>query len=238
MRPSWLMLSLSLHAAAAGAALTAGLWAVRAAERRPAQVEIQPSQAAPPPSVPAPAPQVVREAATVVVEAQLREPTVVEPIAEPEPAAERSLPDEAPAPREVAWPRLAIRKPAAAPAVSAALEAAPSEVVPAVTPSRTELPSSEASAEVRATPRADNPAPVYPADERAKGREGDVLVRAFVDEFGIVQSAELAQPSPYAGFNREALRAVRGWRFVPARRSGAAVAGLADVLVEFRLTGR
>lgn len=236
------MLSLSLHAAAAGAALTAGLWAVRAAERRPAQVEIQPREAAPPPSVPAPTPQVVREAATVVVEAQLREPTIVEPMAEPivDPDLERAdaVAEEDPAPSAAQWPLVVVRKAAAATAVSEPVEAVPAEVVPAFTPARTELPSREASAEVRATPRADNPAPVYPADERAKGREGDVLVRAFVDEFGVVQSAELAEASPYAGLNREALRAVRGWRFVPARRGGAAVAGLADVLVEFRLTGR
>lgn len=59
----------------------------------------------------------------------------------------------------------------------------------------------------------------------------------FVDEAGAVLAAELAEASSHPGLNRAALRAVRKWRFSPARRDGLLAAGTTEVVVEFRLTG-
>jgi protein TonB len=59
------------------------------------------------------------------------------------------------------------------------------------------------------------PAPRYPMDARRRGEEGTVVVEFTVDASGRVIAAEAKQPSPWASLNREALRAVRSWKFPP-----------------------
>ena len=62
------------------------------------------------------------------------------------------------------------------------------------------------------------------------------MLSVFVEADGSVADVTLKTPSRYAGFNRAALRAARGWQFDPATRGGVAVAGAIDVEVAFRLT--
>ena len=47
----------------------------------------------------------------------------------------------------------------------------------------------------------------------------------------------MKSPSAHPGLNREALRAVRRWRFEPAMRDGTPVAGETDVVIQFRIDG-
>ncbi|MBL8753874.1 MAG: TonB family protein [Planctomycetes bacterium] len=82
---------------------------------------------------------------------------------------------------------------------------------------------------------ADNEAPRFPEAERRAGHEGTVVVAVEVDAAGRVVSVELQSGCRWPGLNREALRAVRGWRFEPARRVGVAVPTSTMVTVEFRL---
>ncbi|MGB3965741.1 MAG: energy transducer TonB, partial [Planctomycetota bacterium] len=97
-------------------------------------------------------------------------------------------------------------------------------------------PPSAASAVVDAKPDADNPPPEYPADDRIRGHEGTVVVAVDLDARGVVLVAALATPSPFPGLNRAALRAVRAWRFEPARAHGVAVPGRLEIPIVFRLT--
>lgn len=59
------------------------------------------------------------------------------------------------------------------------------------------------------------PAPSYPAEARAKGQTGTVLVEFVVGEDGRVVSAEAKQPSPWPILNERAISAVRRWKFPP-----------------------
>ena len=59
------------------------------------------------------------------------------------------------------------------------------------------------------------PAPSYPAEARAKGQTGTVLVEFVVGENGSVVSAYAKSPSPWPLLNERAVSAVRRWRFPP-----------------------
>jgi protein TonB len=82
---------------------------------------------------------------------------------------------------------------------------------------------------------ADNPRLAYPADARAAGREGRVLVLAMIDERGAVVRATLHRSSGHASLDAAAVAAVRTWRYAPAGRNGRAIAYEAVVPVTFRL---
>ncbi len=120
----------------------------------------------------------------------------------------------------------------------------PAPIVPTEPETETRIdpnePSAAAAAEaapwVEGSPRADNEAPRYPEPERRAGHEGAVVVTVTIDASGAVLGVELRTPSPFPALNREALRAVRAWRFEPARRLGVAIVSTTDVTIEFRLS--
>ena len=227
MRPTWLLVSFALHAAAIGVALGGGAYAASAARRAP-RVELQ-SRSAQAPAVPeqAPLPEVQRQTQRVVVEAPLVDPQIVEPILPPDTSPSVAETPYAEPEPERSWSLVPVRA-----------KAPVAEAVPAASPPVPASVGAIASPEVRAEPQADNPPPEYPEAERVRGHEGNVRVLVFVDENGLVRAAELIEASPHAGLNRAALRAVRAWRFTPARRDGAAIAGTTEVTIEFRLAER
>lgn len=88
-----------------------------------------------------------------------------------------------------------------------------------------------------ATPNYDrNPPPEYPRRARQLGFEGTVLLQVWVNPNGGVDHAKIAASSGYAMLDDSALRAVKGWRFTPARQGDQPVAALVQVPVRFTLT--
>jgi protein TonB len=81
-----------------------------------------------------------------------------------------------------------------------------------------------------------NVPPVYPYRARRKEIEGRVVLRVRVLPGGTARSVEVLSSSGHAILDRAALKAVRAWRFVPAKRAGVPVAGAIDVPITFRLT--
>lgn len=214
MRPTWLILSLLAHATAVGTAVGLAVHAGGRLPHTPPRVDIRPTFAnapVPPPAEPVPP---VREEAAVV-DALLPEVRVAEPI-EPPPA-------------EVAgeWRRPTRSAPS--------LQRVVLPVPPPAEPAPAVPVAAEPSATTEAVRRADNEPPTYPERERRLGHEGTVVLAVAVDARGDVVRVELKTPSPHVGLNREALRAVRRWRFEPARRHGQPVASETEVEVEFRL---
>lgn len=69
-----------------------------------------------------------------------------------------------------------------------------------------------AAAELRAI---STPAPRYPPDALRAGTSGEVQIEFTVGLDGLVSSARVVQSSPPRTFDREALNAVRRWRFEP-----------------------
>jgi protein TonB len=77
--------------------------------------------------------------------------------------------------------------------------------------------------------------PDYPPRCRRMGIEGTVRVRALVAEDGRVVQALVARTSGDESLDEAAVRAVRGWRFEPARRDGVPTRAWASVPIEFKL---
>jgi protein TonB len=212
-------MSCAVHGAALTAALGYSVYAGAMVAAAPPMVQVQMSEPSAP-SAPREAlqPDVVVEA--VVASELVDHREVEEPVRDlPPPVAERD-------PFAVASPslqRIAARPATAAPAAS--------------DPTPTPAPAAAPQAWVEAVECADNEPPQYPESERLAGHEGTVVVTATIDALGAVLDVALRQPTRHAALNREALRAVRTWRFAPARLHGAAVPTTRSVAVEFRLVG-
>lgn len=82
---------------------------------------------------------------------------------------------------------------------------------------------------VRQTP------PEYPSRARKMGQQGEVLLRALVDETGRPRDLRVAISSGHDSLDRSALAAVRGWQFRPASREGRSFTVWAEIPVRFVL---
>lgn len=213
MRPAWLVLSLLAHTAAIGSAVG---FAVHAGARRPApvppRVAVLPALAsvsAPPAALPLPS--VLAEPART--EEPLPDVEVAEPL-EPPMAQAAELAPEA----------------TVVPSLQRVVRPLPEPVEPPPAPV-----AAESSATVEAVRCADNEPPRYPDHDRRLGHEGVVVLTVAIDARGDVTGVVLKVPCAHPGLNREALRAVRSWRFEPARRDGQPIGSETDVAIEFHL---
>ncbi|TCP14782.1 outer membrane transport energization protein TonB [Crenobacter luteus] len=80
-----------------------------------------------------------------------------------------------------------------------------------------------------------NPPPAYPERSRELGEEGRVEVRVRVSPDGRAAEVLLHRSSGFRRLDDAALRAVAGWRFVPARRGDTPVEAWLIVPMPFRL---
>ena len=83
-----------------------------------------------------------------------------------------------------------------------------------------------------------NRAPEYPLAARTAGIEGRVLLLAVIDESGHVAALSIRSSSGEEMLDEAAMRAVRSWRFFPARSGGAVVSAEVLVPVRFSIRGR
>jgi periplasmic protein TonB len=80
-----------------------------------------------------------------------------------------------------------------------------------------------------------NPPPEYPLSARRLGLEGTVTLRVLVSPEGLPDAIDIRRSSGSSVLDRSALKAVRAWRFAPARRGDTPVASWVEVPVRFRL---
>jgi periplasmic protein TonB len=80
-----------------------------------------------------------------------------------------------------------------------------------------------------------NPAPAYPPLSRRLQEAGEVLLLVRVTANGMAESVNIQKSSGYPRLDDAALKAVRQWRFVPARRGEEAIAANVAVPIVFRL---
>ena len=172
------------------------------------------------PSTPAP----IAEARAPKATKQVAEPV---PVTEPKPVIKRVRKPQRPEPHPQSPPAPSVPQtpPAAAErfpvAASSRLTASP-EPVPSMTVSRK-------------VEYLYNPPPDYPSRARRLGLEGEVLIRTRVLPNGEPEELVLAQSSGYTLLDQAAIKAVRKWRFRPARRSDERVASWVEIPVRFRL---
>jgi protein TonB len=80
-----------------------------------------------------------------------------------------------------------------------------------------------------------NAAPEYPALARRRGWEGTVVLRVRVDKNGHPADVEVSESSGYRMLDDAAQRAVRQWRFQPARSGAVSFASTVNIPVRFQL---
>ena len=179
---------------------------------------------APPPVEPAPLPVTI----ALIPPAP---PAVSAPLPEPEPAPQ-------PAPQPKPRPIERQPKPATQPEPVSNLFAEAPEPAPVETAPNPAAVSDAPPAP--SEPRFDadylqNPAPVYPALSRKRGEHGVVLLRVHVLADGSADQIEIVESSGYSRLDDAAVRAVKRWRFVPAKLGDETVAAWVRVPVRFDL---
>jgi TonB family protein len=78
--------------------------------------------------------------------------------------------------------------------------------------------------------------PEYPRDALRRGEQGHVVVEFTISTDGSTRDIEVVEAEPRNTFDREAERAVRGWRFEPALRDGRPVETRLQHTIDFTLT--
>jgi protein TonB len=82
---------------------------------------------------------------------------------------------------------------------------------------------------------AHNPPPDYPPLARRYGLSGRVIMRVLVEASGEAREVIVASSSGHELLDRAALKSVRDWRFLPARRGAQAFAAWVEFPVRFEL---
>lgn len=167
-----------------------------------------------PPVVEPPPPEVIPEPEPVVEPLPVVEELAVKPPPKPKPKPQPPKQEAKPAPKPVEAP-----PPPPAPAPVA--EAPPAPPV--------EIPPSASAGYLK------NPAPEYPSLAQRRGWEGTVLLRVHVLANGKPSDIQIQRSSGRDVLDESAIRAVKRWSFVPAKRGDEAIAGWVSVPLEFRL---
>lgn len=134
-------------------------------------------------------------------------------------------------PRPVAQNKPVPLKPLQPPlAASAPVAAAPAEMAPvAPSPAAVLTPVQFDAAYLQ------NPPPAYPVLSRRRREQGKVLLRVDVSAAGRASLVALHQSSGFPRLDDAAIAAVKGWRFVPARKDKDNVAASVVVPIVFDL---
>lgn len=96
------------------------------------------------------------------------------------------------------------------------------------TPTAVSLPQADAN-------HLNNPAPVYPAQSKRLNETGTVVLEVLVLADGSAGDVRLKTSSGFKRLDDAAIRAVKNWHFVPAKRGGEAIDFTYDLPVEFSL---
>lgn len=214
-------LLLCLHLAAIG-------WAMQTEARIPPEPRVEPPKLQG--MLIAPEPKIAKAPPQQPAPVQPAEP-VQPPKAAPQPVK--------PAPRRKApQPELKLassQAPSAYQAQPAASKAAPPKPAPArppaaapATSTSTELPSADAAG-------LHNKAPVYPLLSRKRKEQGTVWLLILVSKDGVVTELKLKKSSGFPRLDEAAERAVRHWKFRPARRQGEPIDYWYELPVKFSL---
>ncbi|WP_137971001.1 energy transducer TonB [Pseudomonas sp. F(2018)] len=168
--------------------------------------------AAPPPP---PEPVIEPPPPPVVEELAVKPPPKPEP---PKPQPPKPKPKPKPVP-----------KPVEPPPQPPKAETPPAPQPPKPAPAPVETPPSANAAYLK------NPAPEYPSLAQRRGWEGTVLLRVHVQANGKPSEIQVQKSSGREALDEAAIRAVKRWSFVPAKRGDQTIAGWVTVPLAFRL---
>lgn len=80
-----------------------------------------------------------------------------------------------------------------------------------------------------------NPHPAYPRLSKRRGEQGTVLLRVKVNQNGRAALVQINQSSGFKRLDNAASQAVKGWRFVPAKKAGQSVTDWVVIPIVFKL---
>lgn len=80
-----------------------------------------------------------------------------------------------------------------------------------------------------------NPAPAYPPLSRRMGEEGKVILRVQVSPQGTADTVEIKTSSGSTRLDEAALKTVRNWKFIPAKKGDTPVQSWVLVPIIFKL---
>ncbi len=116
------------------------------------------------------------------------------------------------------------------------VEQNPPPQVPVDVPTKTAEPSTAPVVPLQAdASQFNNPAPVYPTQSRRLKETGVVVLEVLVKADGSLGDMRLKTSSGYTRLDEAAQKAVKGWRFVPAKRGNEAIDFWYELPVEFSL---
>lgn len=168
------------------------------------------------------------------------------PVAPPEPArqpsplsrAERVPAKALPKPQiERPAPILALAEPRSTEGSFTVAPSRPPQPPPALPDPKSRAASDEAASPSHNAAYLSNPSPRYPQASRRAGEQGTVTLRVLVARDGTPMQVGVEKSSGSRHLDGAALEAVRGWRFVPARRGAEPIESWLLVPVVFRLEG-
>jgi protein TonB len=80
--------------------------------------------------------------------------------------------------------------------------------------------------------------PLYPLSSRIHEEEGTVILKVMISPFGTAGAVQVETSSGFPRLDEAAVKAVRGWKFSPAKRGSQAIETWVSVPVTFVLNGR
>jgi TonB family protein len=80
-----------------------------------------------------------------------------------------------------------------------------------------------------------NQAPPYPSMSKSLQEEGEVLLEVEIDAFGNVGNIKIQKSSGFKRLDSAALKAVKNWRFVAAKKNNQFVASTVQIPINFIL---
>lgn len=80
-----------------------------------------------------------------------------------------------------------------------------------------------------------NVMPVYPLKSLLAKEEGKVMLKVVVTAEGLPELVEISRSSGYYELDNSAVKAVKQWKFIPAKRDGHPVAVTVQVPIMFSL---
>lgn len=116
------------------------------------------------------------------------------------------------------------------------VEQSPPPPVPVDAPTKTAEPTNAPVVPPQAdASQFNNPAPVYPTQSRRLKETGVVVLEVLVKADGSLGDMRLKTSSGYTRLDEAAQKAVKGWRFVPAKRGNEAIDFWYELPIEFSL---
>ncbi|WP_159880673.1 energy transducer TonB [Aquitalea denitrificans] len=140
-----------------------------------------------------------------------------------------------PAAKPAARPAARATAPAIKPAAAAVDNTAPTAAAPAAPVAAAPVPAPAVHEPLYRGGYLNNPKPAYPPLSLEMEETGTVRLRVQVSAQGLPVAVELEHSSGFPRLDRAALSAVRGWKFIPAKRGDESIPYTFIVPVEFSL---